>query len=179
MREDLEQKLTRLTQFAEQKQQQADQLQSDMANLRVTRKSGDGLLTATVTANGQLVDLKIDDRALRNGRELAASVLNVVFQASAAAAEQVKEIAAPLLAESSIDVGDLGIGATPPVQPGGQPGQPPLQQQPPYQQQPPQPPRPPQPPYGQPPQQPPARRPPVDDDPDDGNSSIFQSDGRW
>ncbi|MEU4741263.1 YbaB/EbfC family nucleoid-associated protein, partial [Actinosynnema sp. NPDC023658] len=115
MREDLEQKLARITQLAEQKQQQADELRGQLAGLRVTRKSGDGLLTATVTANGQLVDLRIDDRALRNGRELASSLLNLVFQASAAASQQVQALAAPLLEDSSIDPAQLGLGPTPPV----------------------------------------------------------------
>jgi len=174
MREDLEQKFARLTQFAEQRQQQADQLKNDMAGLRVTKKSQDGLVTATVTANGQLVDLRIEDRAMRSGRELAASVLSLVFQASAAAAQQVKELAAPLLAESSINVDDLGIGATPPVT--ADPQQAPYQQQQPpqAQQQPPQPP-----PYQQNrPQPPPARRGPVDDDPDQPNT-VFRDNPSW
>lgn len=179
MREDLEEKLARITQLAEQKQQQADELQGQLAGLRVTRKSGDGLLTATVTANGQLVDLRIDDRALRNGRELAANLLNLVFQASAEASRQVQALAAPLLEDSSIDPTQLGLGPTPPVTPGppAGPGAPQQQQQPPQTfQQPvrdyPQPP-PPQTFQQQPP--PPARRPPVDDDPDEGGS-IFRRD---
>ncbi|WP_053718186.1 YbaB/EbfC family nucleoid-associated protein [Saccharothrix sp. NRRL B-16348] len=184
MREDLEQKLARITELAERKQQQADELQGQLAGLRVTRKSGDGLLTATVTANGQLVDLRIDDRALRNGRELAANLLNLVFQASAEASQQVQALAAPLLEDSSIDPSELGLGPTPPVTPGmpgpGGPGaQGPQQYQEPPQtfQQPvrnhPQPPPPPQPFQQQPP--PPARRPPVDDEPEDGGS-IFRKD---
>lgn len=179
MREDLEEKLARITQLAEQKQQQADELQGQLAGLRVTRKSGDGLLTATVTANGQLVDLRIDDRALRNGRELAANLLNLVFQASAEASQQVQALAAPLLEDSSIDPTQLGLGPTPPVTP-GPPAGPGAPQQ--YQQQPPQtfqqPVRNyPQPPPPQPFQQqpPPARRPPVDDDQDEGGS-IFRKD---
>ncbi|MEU4445830.1 YbaB/EbfC family nucleoid-associated protein [Actinosynnema sp. NPDC050801] len=204
MREDLEQKLARITQLAEQKQQQADELQGQLAGLRVTRKSGDGLLTATVTATGQLVDLRIEDRALRNGRELAANLLNLVFQASAAASEQVRALAAPLLEDSSIDPSQLSPGPTPPVLPGGPgvpaapagQGAPPPHQQPPHQQPPqyeqppqtfqqpvrnypPQPQQPPQPPpTGRPqppPPPPPARRPPVDDDPDEGGS-IFRKD---
>ena len=184
MREDLEQKLAQITLLAERKQQQADELQGQLAGLRVTRKSGDGLLTATVTANGQLVDLRIDDRALRNGRELAANLLNLVFQASAEAARQVQELAAPLLEDSSIDPTQLGLGPTPPVQPGAPPQQQ-YQQAPQHQ--------PPQPQHQQPPQTfqqpvrdvppppqpfqqpPPARRPPVDDDPDEGGS-IFRKD---
>ncbi|GAB2973571.1 YbaB/EbfC family nucleoid-associated protein [Saccharothrix stipae] len=201
MREDLEQKLARITQLAEQKQQQADELQGRLAGLRVTRKSGDGLLTATVTATGQLVDLRIEDRALRNGRELAANLLTLVFQASAAASEQVRELAAPLLEDSSIDPSSLSPGPTPPVLPGGpvMPGAPggqpapPQHQQPQQYEQPPQtfqqpvrnyPPQPPQSPPPQPPQPgrpqpppppPPARRPPVDDDPEEGGS-IFRKD---
>ncbi|MEU4768894.1 YbaB/EbfC family nucleoid-associated protein [Actinosynnema sp. NPDC023794] len=197
MREDLEQKLARITELAEQKQQQAGELQGQLAGLRVTRKSGDGLLTATVTANGQLVDLRIDDRALRNGRELAANLLNLVFQASAEASQQVRALAAPLLEDSSIDPSELGLGPTPPVVPGAPgmpgpggpgpggpgpggpgPGGPQQYEQPPQTfQQPvrnyPQPPPPPQPFQQQPP--PPARRPPVDDDPDEGGS-IFRKD---
>ncbi|TQM80114.1 DNA-binding protein YbaB [Saccharothrix saharensis] len=195
MREDLEEKLARITELAEQKQRQADELQGQLAGLRVTRKSGDGLLTATVTANGQLVDLRIDDRALRNGRELAATLLNLVFQASAEASQQVRALAAPLLEDSSIDPTELDLGPTPPVVPGppGAPQQYPPQPPPQYQQQPryqqpqdgppqtfaqpvrdyPQPP-PPQP-YQQQPPPPPVRRPPVDDDPDEGGS-IFRKD---
>ncbi|ROP37475.1 YbaB/EbfC family nucleoid-associated protein [Saccharothrix texasensis] len=187
MREDLEQKLARITELAEQKQQQAGELQGQLAGLRVTRKSGDGLLTATVTANGQLVDLRIDERALRNGRELAANLLNLVFQASAEASKQVQALAAPLLEDSSIDPSELGLGPTPPVLPSapgmpgpggpGAPGGPRPHEQPPQTfQQPvrnyPQPPPPPQT-FQQPP--PPARRPPVDDDPDEGGS-IFRKD---
>jgi DNA-binding protein YbaB len=186
MREDLEEKLARITQLAEQKQQQADELQGQLAGLRVTRKSGDGLLTATVTANGQLVDLRIDDRALRNGRELAANLLNLVFQASAEASQQVQALAAPLLEDSSIDPTQLGLGPTPPVTPGPPAGPGGPQQYPPQHAQPQQPPQTfqqpvrnhPQPPPPQPFQQqppPPARRPPVDDDPDEGGS-IFRRD---
>lgn len=187
MREDLEQKLAMITRLAEQKQQQADELQGRLAGLRVTRKSGDGLLTATVTANGQLVDLRIDDRALRNGRELAASLLNLVFQASAEASQQVQALAAPLLEDSSIDPSELGLGPTPPVVPGAPgmpgpggpgPGGPQQYEQPPQTfQQPvrnyPQPPPPPQPFQQQPP--PTARRPPVEDDPDEGGT-IYRKD---
>ena len=182
MREDLEEKLARITRLAEQKQQQAGELRGQLAGLRVTRKSGDGLLTATVTANGQLVDLRIDDRALRNGRDLAANLLNLVFQASAEASRQVQALAAPLLEDSSIDPAQLGLGPTPPVMP-GPPGAPQQYQQPPQQESPqtfaqpvrnyPQPP-PPQP-FQQQPPPPPARRPPVDDDPDEGGS-IFRKD---
>ncbi|MFD7655913.1 YbaB/EbfC family nucleoid-associated protein [Actinosynnema sp. NPDC059797] len=197
MREDLEQKLDRLTRLAAEKQQQADELQGQLANLRVTRQSPDGMLTATVTANGQLVDLRIDDRALRGGgRQLASNLLNVVFQATSAAAQQVQGLAAPLLEDSSIDASQLGISATPPVQapPKGFP--PPQQQQPlgqflqsaapqqaPYPPAPPapQPPvqQPPAPQQSQPPQPPqsrPARRPPVEEDPDEGTGSIFRRD---
>ncbi len=142
MREDVERKLAQLGALAERKQQQADEIQGQLAGLRVSRRSGDGLLTATVTANGQLVDLQIDDRALRNGRELAASLLNVVFQASSDAARQVQELTAPLLADTSVDPSELGIGATPPVT-----------------QTPPAP-------------QPPARRPSPGDDPDDGGQVL-------
>ncbi|QFZ17620.1 YbaB/EbfC family nucleoid-associated protein [Saccharothrix syringae] len=187
MREDLEQKLERLTRLAAQKQQQADELQGQLANLRVTRQSPDGALTATVTANGQLVDLRIDDRALRGGgRQLASSLLQVVFQASSAAAQQVQGLAAPLLEDSSIDPAQLGVSATPPVQ-APPPGFPPPQQQPQggfLQSAPRQPPPPPaqqppaqQPPFQQqPPQARPARRPPVDEDPDEGTGSIFRKD---
>jgi hypothetical protein len=143
------------------------------------------LLTATVTANGQLVDLRIDDRALRNGRELAANLLNLVFQASAEASQKVQALAAPLLEDSSIDPSDLGLGPTPPVVQGspgmpgpggpGAPGGPQYQQPPQTFQQPvrnhPQPPPPPQTPQ----QTPPARRAPVDDDTEDGGS-IFRKD---
>ncbi|MFT7840586.1 YbaB/EbfC family nucleoid-associated protein [Saccharothrix sp. BKS2] len=188
MREDLEQKLDRLTRLAAQKQQQADDLRGQLADLRVTRQSPDGTLTATVTANGQLVDLRIDDRALRaGGRQLASTLLNLVFQASSAAAQQVQGLAAPLLEDSSIDPAQLGVSATPPVQappPGFPPPQQPQQQgqflqsaspqqapypaaQPPVQQPPaPQPPA---------PQARPARR-PAEEDPDEGTGSIFRRD---
>lgn len=194
MREDLEQKLEQLTRLAAEKQQQADELRGQLANLRVTRQSPDGTLTATVTANGQLVDLRIDDRALRGGgRRLASELLNVVFQASSAAAQQVQGLAAPLLEDSSVDPAALGISATPPApqgfpppqqQPQGQFAQPATQQpgqfaqpaapqsppagQPPFQ----------QPPFRQqqPPQSRPARRPAEDEDPDEGTGSIFRKD---
>ncbi|GAA1313288.1 YbaB/EbfC family nucleoid-associated protein [Saccharothrix xinjiangensis] len=196
MREDLEQKLDRLTRLAAEKQQQADELQGQLANLRVTRQSPDGMLTATVTANGQLVDLRIDDRALRGGgRQLASNLLNVVFQATSEAAQQVQGLAAPLLEDSSIDPSQLGISATPPVQAPPQGFPPPQQQQPQgqflqsaTQQQPPYPPAPPapqppaqqppspQPPAPQPPQSRPARRPPVEEDPDEGTGTIYRRD---
>ncbi|GGP73279.1 YbaB/EbfC family nucleoid-associated protein [Saccharothrix coeruleofusca] len=98
-----------------EEQVRIDALRGQLDRLRVTRRSPDGLLTATVTATGQLVDLSIDDRALRSGRELAASLLSLVFEASSAAAQQARELAAPLLRDGSVDPTRLGITATPPV----------------------------------------------------------------
>lgn len=176
MLEDLEEKLARITQLAARKQEQADALRGQLAGLRVTRQSPDGLLSATVTANGQLVDLRIDDRALRNGRQLAANLLALVFQASTAAARQVQELAAPLLQDSSVDPAQLGIAPTPPVVHGPPPPPPPQAQHPT------QPVYPPQAPYSPPPAQPapptqpvqppPTRRPPVDDDQEEGGSFL-------
>ena len=57
-----------------------DEVQGKLAEMRVTARSEDGLITATVDARGQLADLRLDRRVYREtdpeklGREIVATV---------------------------------------------------------------------------------------------------------
>jgi DNA-binding protein YbaB len=67
--------------------------------VRVTEKSRDGLVAATVGARGQLLGLDIDPRVFRrpDSRRLADTITETVNKAAAKAQEKVVEIFEPLI----------------------------------------------------------------------------------
>jgi DNA-binding protein YbaB len=67
--------------------------------VRVTEKSLDGLVAATVGARGELLSLDIDPRVFRrpDSRHLADTITETVNKAAAKAREQVVEIFEPLI----------------------------------------------------------------------------------
>ncbi|WP_043780092.1 YbaB/EbfC family nucleoid-associated protein [Amycolatopsis rifamycinica] len=68
-------------------QQQAGELDAQLAAARHTAGSGDRLVTAVVTGQGKLLDLRIDDRALQGAhvQKLGLSIVEAVRAARAAA----------------------------------------------------------------------------------------------
>ncbi|MGW4057780.1 YbaB/EbfC family nucleoid-associated protein [Amycolatopsis sp. NPDC004747] len=68
-------------------QQQAGELDARLAAARHTAGSGDRLVTAVVTGQGKLLDLRIDDRALHgaHAQKLGLSIVEAVRAARAAA----------------------------------------------------------------------------------------------
>jgi DNA-binding protein YbaB len=80
-----------------------DDLQRELANLRVSARSSDGLIEATVGPRGQLVDLKFDARAYREYQPaaLAAKIVAVTASATAKAADEVRRTLSAYLPEDS------------------------------------------------------------------------------
>lgn len=68
-------------------QQQAGELDARLAAARHTARSGDQLVTAVVTGQGKLLDLRIDDRALHgaHAQKLGLSIVEAVRAARATA----------------------------------------------------------------------------------------------
>jgi DNA-binding protein YbaB len=68
-------------------QQQAGELDTQLAATRHTAHSGDHLVTVTVTGQEKLVDLRIDDRALHgaHAQKLGLSIVEAVRNARTAA----------------------------------------------------------------------------------------------
>lgn len=68
-------------------QQQAGELDAQLAAARHTAHSGDQLVTAVVTGQGRLLDLRIEDRALHgaHAQRLGLSIVEAVRGARAAA----------------------------------------------------------------------------------------------
>ncbi len=93
--------MAQLLQQAQLMQQQLVQAQEELANAHVTGSAGGGLVTATVTGAGELVDLTIDPKAYDAEDDeamatIADLVLAAVRDATAAAAELQNEQMAPL-----------------------------------------------------------------------------------
>jgi DNA-binding protein YbaB len=87
-------------------------LQQELRDLTVVEKSTDGLVTVTVGARGQLVDLALDPRVYRrpDSTALARSITQTVQKAAEAAAVRVSEISekhAPGVDAGSYLRGDL------------------------------------------------------------------------
>ena len=70
-------------------QQQAAELDAELARARYTGKSKDELATAVVTGQGNLIDLKIADRAIRGAHpeEIGPAVVEAVAAARRAASQ--------------------------------------------------------------------------------------------
>jgi DNA-binding protein YbaB len=89
-----------------------ERMQQQLQGLTGTAASSDSTVQVTVTPAGALVDLHLDERALRGGAErLAAEILALTGQATAEVAERVKEIVAGVIPET--DVEDLLAGQVP------------------------------------------------------------------
>jgi DNA-binding protein YbaB len=77
--------------------QQAAALHDQARAIQVTEKSEDGLVSATVGVQGDLLRLDIDPRIYRHpdARELADTITDTVHRAAAAAQEKVIELFEP------------------------------------------------------------------------------------
>lgn len=87
-------------------------LQRRIAETRETADSADGLVTATVGGNGELVELWLDPRIYRtpDSTALAATITDTIRQAVRQAEEQVFASAAKLLpADATPETTDLKI----------------------------------------------------------------------
>ncbi len=125
-------------------------LQENLAKAEATAESGRGLVTVTVTPNGALKNLRIDDRALRlpgGGAQLTAMVMDAYGRAQRQVSQQVAAALEPLA--GGTEMMDVVRSFLP--QPEEPPPPPPAQAAPP--------PPPPPPPARQPPPAPPARPP--------------------
>jgi len=103
--EGLRQTFTRMT-------EQAPALHAQARAVQVTRSSDDGLVTVTVGARGELVQLDIDPRVYRrpDSRALADAIVTTVRRAAQEAQERVLEIFAPIVPREQLKAqldGDL------------------------------------------------------------------------
>jgi DNA-binding protein YbaB len=80
-----------------------DDIQARLAEMRVSARSSDGLVTATVDARGQLADLKLDRRIYRDDdpERLGRTIVATVGEATARATEDVREMMAAYLPPDS------------------------------------------------------------------------------
>jgi DNA-binding protein YbaB len=71
-----------------------DEMQRKLAALQVSVVSADGLVRATVGPRGQLVDLRLDRRAVRNidSDRLARTIVETVAEAARRSADQVETL---------------------------------------------------------------------------------------
>ncbi|AEV89213.1 hypothetical protein ACWT_8206 [Actinoplanes sp. SE50] len=71
-----------------------DELQRSLATMQVSATSPDGLVRATVNADGDLVDLRLDQQACRewNVETLARVIVETVQHASAGKHRQVEQL---------------------------------------------------------------------------------------
>ncbi len=91
---------------------QAPALHREARQVEVTRQSWDGLVAATVGAQGELVALDIDPRVYRHpdAGALADTIVETVRAATAEVRERVVELLAPLVGEEQMRLhldGDL------------------------------------------------------------------------
>lgn len=79
--------------------EQLGAVQRQLADVRETATSDDGLVTVTVSASGTLVDLAIADNAYRSlhPADLAAVIVRVTAQATARVTRAACEVLAPVL----------------------------------------------------------------------------------
>ncbi|WP_223256182.1 YbaB/EbfC family nucleoid-associated protein [Micromonospora endophytica] len=92
-----------------------DELQTRLTELRVTERSDDGQVTATVNARGELVSIELDPSIYRNrdARALSAKITATVRRASAEATAKTQELVAGYLPADSgtadfLRTGDFG-----------------------------------------------------------------------
>ncbi|HEY2832439.1 MAG TPA: YbaB/EbfC family nucleoid-associated protein [Sporichthyaceae bacterium] len=100
---------------AQQMQEQILAAQASLANVHVQGTAGGGLVTATVTAAGELIGLEISPQAVdpEDTETLADLVLAAFRDAHRAAAEVTAQTMGPFAAGMGLDGGimaDLGLG---------------------------------------------------------------------
>ena len=97
---------------AQQLQAQMAQAQEELANARVTGTAGGGLVTATVSGNGELVDLSISADALAgdNPADTAETLADLVLAAVRDATEQATQEQARTMGPVTEGLGGLGGG---------------------------------------------------------------------
>ena len=91
---------------------QAPSLHEEARRVQGTQTSKDGLVTVTVGARGELVQLDIDPRVYRrpDSRQLADTIVETVQKAAAQAQERVLEIFEPIVPREQLKAqldGDL------------------------------------------------------------------------
>ena len=100
---------------AQQMQEQILAAQAQLANVHVQGSAGGGLVTATVTANGELIGLEISPQAVdpEDTETLADLVLAAFRDAQRAAAEVTAQTMGPFAAGMGLGgdiMADLGLG---------------------------------------------------------------------
>jgi nucleoid-associated protein EbfC len=100
---------------AQQMQEQILAAQASLANVQVQGSAGGGLVTATVTATGELIGLEISKQAVdpEDTETLADLVLAAVRDAHRAAAEVTAQTMGPFAAGMGLGgdiMADLGLG---------------------------------------------------------------------
>ncbi|SCG41119.1 YbaB/EbfC family nucleoid-associated protein [Micromonospora inositola] len=83
-----------------------DELQVKLAELRVTERSDDGQVTATVGARGELISVEVEPSVFhdRDARALSRKITTTIHQASAAAVSATQELVAGYLPAGSPSV---------------------------------------------------------------------------
>jgi DNA-binding protein YbaB len=86
-------------------QEEGPKLHARARALQVTETSGDGLISATVGARGELIRLDIDPRIYRrpDARALANEITETIKKAGAKARDQVVELFATLVPREQVD----------------------------------------------------------------------------
>ncbi|MGW2158459.1 YbaB/EbfC family nucleoid-associated protein [Nonomuraea sp. NPDC001699] len=95
-------------------QREASDLNAKAQAIRVTEKSDDGLVSATVSVRGELIRLDLDPRLYRrpNARGLADSITDTIRRATAKALEELVELFEPVVPPEQLRAhleGDLEV----------------------------------------------------------------------
>jgi DNA-binding protein YbaB len=86
---------------AERRAEQARELSARVAALRAVARSADGLVEVTVSGDGMLTDLRLDDRIRsQSGARTSAQVLSMLRQAQAELAGKVADAAGTVMGDS-------------------------------------------------------------------------------
>ncbi|MEH0819084.1 MULTISPECIES: YbaB/EbfC family nucleoid-associated protein [unclassified Micromonospora] len=80
-----------------------DELQTKLAELRITERSDDGQVTATVGARGELIDVQLSPSVFhdRDAKALSRKITTTVHRATAAAAAATQDLVAGYLPAGS------------------------------------------------------------------------------
>ncbi|QUG99507.1 YbaB/EbfC family nucleoid-associated protein [Saccharopolyspora erythraea] len=94
--------LSSLQDRADEMVRQSEQIREQLGSL--TETAGDGGIAVTVSSNGALKDLEIDQRALQRGpEELRATILRLAGEAQAKVAHRVAQTVEPFAGESAME----------------------------------------------------------------------------
>lgn len=97
---EISERMEQLMRNVQEQAAKADELQSAVENVRGTATSADRSVTVTAASSGAVLDLQLDAQAARQSHVvLQKTILSTIREATRNAAEQLDEVAEPLLGD--------------------------------------------------------------------------------